>query len=354
MVRNHKKELSEGLRGYILALWEEGYTYRDIAHRAHVSLTAAYNTVARAKKYHTLSSLPRSGRPCALPARKHGIIIQTLRTHRFEPYSMIAKRIGTVTARQVRSVAYKARYRRRVPRRKPFIDREKAIKRLNWAQANRFRDWNTIVWTDESKIESGQAQSHLLVTRRPGEADLTKCIVPSFRSTRKSIMVWGCISHGYKGPIILLKPEPPTTTSTGRKKGGGISSKGYAEQVLSGPLREFLSYMEKEKGLPMLVVEDGAPPHRGKTAQKTRELYGIKQLPHPPNSPDLNPIEQIWILLKKRVASTLGFRSTAEEIWKATQVAWESITIDEINMHTGKMNDRVTAVAAAKGLHTKF
>jgi transposase len=354
MTHGHKKELTEGLRGYILALWDEGNKYRDIAKKAGVSLTAAYNTVARAKNHRTLSSLPRSGRPSKLSARTRHLILRTLRSHRFEPYTSIAKRIGSVTARQVRSVAYKAGYRRRVPRRKPFIDHPTAIKRLNWARSNRFQNWNSLVWTDEAKIESGGGRKHLLVTRRPEEADLTSCIIPTFRNTRKSIMVWGCISHGYKGPLILLKTEPKVMTSSGRQKGGGLSSQGYADQILSGPLKEFLEYMKKEKGLEMLVVEDGAPPHRGKAAQKARELHGIHRLPHPPNSPDLNPIEQIWILLKRRVDSLLGFRSTPEAIWEAAQKAWESITIEEINMHTGKMNARVAAVAAAKGLHTKF
>lgn len=354
MACGHKKELSEGLRGYILALWDEGYTYRQIASRVGVSTTAAYTTVSRAKKYRTLSSLPRCGRPPKFSGRLRRLILRTLRAHRFEPYSYIAKRVGTVTARQVRWVAYKAHYCRCVPRKKPYIDRQTAIKRLEWARVNRFRNWNSIAWCDEVKIETGGRPSRLMVTRQPGEADLTSCIVPTFRSTRKSIMVWGVISHGYKGPIILLKTEPRTTNAGGKTKGGGLSSKGYAEQVLSGPLRDFLTHMEKEKGLDMLVVEDGAPPHRGKAAQNARQSYGIKSLAHPPNSPDLNPIEPVWILLKDRVANILGFRSSTEEIWEAVQEAWESITIEEINRHTGKMNPRVAAVAAAKGLHTKF
>jgi transposase len=81
MTRGHKKELSEGLRGYILALWDEGYKYREIAKKTGVSLTAAYNTVARAKNHRTLSSLPRSGWPSKLSAHTHHLILRTLRSH---------------------------------------------------------------------------------------------------------------------------------------------------------------------------------------------------------------------------------------------------------------------------------
>ncbi|KAB5588468.1 hypothetical protein CTheo_8093 [Ceratobasidium theobromae] len=112
--------------------------------------------------------------------------------------------------------------------------------------------------------------------------------------------------------------------------------------------------MEKEKGREMLVVEDGAPPHRGKAAKLVRQKLGINQLSHPPNSPDLNPIEPIWRHLRNKVYSTPGARKSLGHLWAATQTAWDSMTVEDINKHTGKMNARVAAVTKAKGLQTPF
>jgi hypothetical protein len=193
-----------------------------------------------------------------------------------------------------------------------------------------------------------------MVTRRRGEAYLPECVVPTFPNNRQSLMVWGAISHGHKGPLIRLDMDPPALTSTGKKKGGGLSSQSYASQVLEGPLKDFISCMEKEKGLEMLVVEDGAPPHRGQAAKLARKRLGIHSLPHPPNSPDLNPIEPIWRMLKNRVYNTPGSRQSLEHLWAITQSTWDSITVEEVNQHTGKMCARVAAVAKAKGLQTQF
>jgi hypothetical protein len=123
------------------------------------------------------------------------------------------------------------------------------------------------VWTDEAIIETGEHPIHPRITRKPGEEYLPRCIVPTFQSGYQAITISGCISHGYKGPIICLETEPYKVTPKGRRSSGGLSSKGYADQVLSGPIKDYLAYLEKEKGRPILLVEDGSGPHRGKEAK---------------------------------------------------------------------------------------
>lgn len=354
MSRRGHKELPETLRTYILALRVEGYTYKEIGEKLSIAPSTAFKTVARALKHGTLKSLPRSGRPPALSETTCRLVVRKLTIYRFEPYSLIAKRIGNVTARQVQSIAHKKKYRRFLARRKPFLDRIKAVKHLVWAHENRMRNWNTVMWTDEVPLETGGKSHRPRVTRRAGEAYLPKCIAPTFQSGRKSLMAWGCIAHGYKGPLIRLEVEPCSVTSTGRKRGGGVGARVYVDQVISGPMKDCLAHLEKERGHPMLVVEDGAPSHWGKAAKVAREKYGIQQLAHPPNSPDLNPIEPIWRLLKNRIDSIPESRKDLEHLWATAQSVWDSITVEEVNKHTGKMNARVTAVIKAKGFQTPF
>jgi transposase len=46
-----------------------------------------------------------------------------------------------------------------------------------------------------------------------------------------------------------------------------------------------------------IVMEDNSPPHK-KVCIPIRQELGMKCHQHPPNSPDLNPIENIWAHMK--------------------------------------------------------
>jgi hypothetical protein len=152
-----------------------------------------------------------------------------------------------------------------------------------------------------------------------------------------------------------MSPEEMGEAENPKRKGGqGMNGPKYVTQVLQGPLKDFVEEMEGERGHSMLVVEDGAPGHRSKLTKNARSKLGIIQLTHPPNSPDLNPIEPLWYLLKNRIADIPGSANTLDKLWEVAQKVWEEITPEEIRKFTGTMSDRVEAVAKAKGWHTKY
>ncbi|KAI0372905.1 hypothetical protein BV20DRAFT_926040, partial [Pilatotrama ljubarskyi] len=103
------------------------------------------------------------------------------------------------------------------------------------------------------------------VTRRPGESNLPECVAPTFpTSSKQTVMVWGCIAHGRKGPLVRLDlPRSQQKSAGSRTLGsrGGLDAQGYVEQILEGPLLAFYTQMQDLTGKRMLVVEDGAPAH---------------------------------------------------------------------------------------------
>ena len=100
----------------------------------------------------------------------------------------------------------------------------------------------------------------------------------------------------FRPPLVNLVPE--ATTTTGKKKGGGLNGPCYVAQILQCPLKDFLDTAKEEEGQEVLVVEDGAPCHRSAVAKNVQRELGITKLEHPPSSPDLNPIEPLWLILK--------------------------------------------------------
>ena len=59
----------------------------------------------------------------------------------------------------------------------------------------------------------------------------------------------------------------------------------------------------------------------------------------PPNSPDLNPIENLWAIFKRRVYTDGKQISTLHELWKAIKVDSAPILRSIVKKLTASVND---------------
>ena len=123
---------------------------------------------------------------------------------------------------------------------------------------------------------------------------------------------------------------------TGKKKGGCLNGPCYVDQILQGPLNDFLDMAEEEEGQEVLVVEDGAPCHQSAVAQNVQRELGVTnlELEHPPSSPDLKPIKPLWLILKNCVADIPKSQNSCDGLWAAVQQVWDELTIKDIQKHT--------------------
>ena len=73
------------------------------------------------------------------------------------------------------------------------------------------------------------------------------------------------------------------------------------------------------------------------------------------NSPDCNPIENLWSGLKKEV-NKLGAASNLDELADKIRKAWKNLAKDKklLSNLTDSMPARIEAVIAAKGDVTKY
>jgi len=72
----------------------------------------------------------------------------------------------------------------------------------------------------------------------------------------------------------------------------------------------------------------------------------------PPQSPDLNPIEQFFDYIKSKLNRM--DRSSEKAIWNSLQNAWNDVTVADLRKYINTMPDRCKAVIKAKGGHTKY
>jgi transposase len=70
------------------------------------------------------------------------------------------------------------------------------------------------------------------------------------------------------------------------------------------------------------------------------------------NSPDLNPIENVWRLLRYRVGRR--FPKTDAQVRQFIEEEWVNLQVSDYEHYIKEMPQRIEAVIAANGGHTKW
>ena len=103
-----------------------------------------------------------------------------------------------------------------------------------------------------------------------------------------------------------------------------------------------------------VFTHDGAPCHRTATVTRWPADEDIEVLgPWPGLSPDLNPIENLWTVMKQKVS---GLNPTSEKsLTEANKKIWVTeITPAYCEKLAKSMPTRIRAVLAVRGQHTKY
>ncbi|KAJ8342195.1 hypothetical protein SKAU_G00321230 [Synaphobranchus kaupii] len=101
-----------------------------------------------------------------------------------------------------------------------------------------------------------------------------------------------------------------------------------------------------------IFQQDLAPAHTARTTNTWFNNHAITVLDWPANSPDLNPIENLWGIVKRNMRDTRP--NNTKELKAGIKASWASITPEQCHRLIASMPRRIKAVICAKGFPTKY
>ena len=101
-------------------------------------------------------------------------------------------------------------------------------------------------------------------------------------------------------------------------------------------------------------MHDNATLHAAKATTavlKSLEFVNESLMIWPPNSPNLNPIENMWSIVKRHVYANDKQHSSKNELWMSLKQAAASIPKSTIKNRTDSVDDRLFEVIRRNGAH---
>ena len=258
-------------------------------------------------------------------------IAKKLRTSSSADISKLMSRKGTdISSRTVRHRLNEKGLYKLQPLKKPLLSDTHRHNRLKWAKANKKTDWSKIIFTDETTIS--QFSKPKKVWRQRGEVIKT----PTVKHSAK-VHVYGCFSEEGFGNIYCFT----------NNLNADLLCTIYKITLLPSAKKLFGKDNDS-----WVLQEDNDPKHTSGKAQEWRDNNQVNRISWPSQSPVLNPMENVWAVLKANVGnhqptSTKDLIRIIKKEWKALEKVFaENLIVS--------MKNRVSLLLSNNGDHILY
>lgn len=275
----------------------------------------------------------RIGRPPIVTAPGKVRIAQIVRHNPSISSDKIAEKVksttgNTISASTVRKKLTGMKYKAKKPRNVPALNAVRKQKRLDFALKYKDIDWSKVIFSDESFVQLFSNTLKLwtpkgVIRENPSVKDRTK------------VMFWGAFSQKERSELHFIE---------GRMTGQVY--KGILEQHVV-PLLKRLNKGSTSRRKGWMFQQDNDPKHTCKLVAAYIKENGLEVMEWPPYSPDLNPIENLWSIVKQKVYKR--YPKNHNELKAFLVEEWKAIGQSTIDNLIASMVKRCELVIQNKG-----
>jgi hypothetical protein len=194
-------------------------------------------------------------------------------------------------------------------------------------------DWSRAIFVDESSFYK-DGNKHWLWRKRGDHRD---CVTHYQRKFPKRVLMFGGIAQHYKTPLITVE--------------GTVDSVVYVDECIDeSGIIPGMNNVYGPRG--WFLVQDGATCHTSVETMNYLRNYCNVIENWPSSSPDLNPIENLWHIIKEKVEEAAP--ETTNELIDITFRCWEAIEQPTIDNLINSMNNRLRLCIESGGCQTKY
>ncbi|GFU73892.1 transposable element Tc1 transposase [Trichonephila clavipes] len=314
-----RHHIDDFMRGRIIGKIEEGRKITDVAREFDIAHSVVSRLWKSFKTTGMCSRLHGGGRVRSTTPAEDRYIVLSAKRDRRTTAQQVANQFLAASGKQIsrKTVARRLRggglYARRpvvcVP-----LTRQHRTARLQWCEHHNWteQDWACVLFSDESRFSLSSDCRRQLIWRESGTAYRPENIQEKDRYPTCSIMVWAGIMINGRTRLHVVA----NGTMTGQR---------YIDEVLLPHVRLFS------------VV-----------------LSGIQRLVWPARSPDLNPIENVWVALGRQVAGRNYPPTNKNTLIRALTEEWDKLPQQLLDNVVQSMVRRVECCIALHGGHIPY
>lgn len=335
------RHLSEVEKAQIVSRIEEGWSIRAVAQLYNRNKKTILKIKQRWEQEESLKRKIGSGRPKVSNPEQDAAFLGHLRNNPFATARDAVIDTAFPGSQPTASRRVKeSELKNRTAAKKTFLTEERRQSRVIFALNYIYRNpqfWNRVIFTDEKTFQStynGQIRVY-----RPDNTRFEERYTNPLASRhgRFSVNVWGWIS--VHGPGVCWRIE-------GRFNAGNYIN--ILENILLPSAEQI--YPNNT----FIFQQDNCPVHTANDVTHWFQTHNVEVLPWAAFSPDINPIENIWGIIVKKIYNRNFRPQNSDDLWEIIHACWEEMDPNIVSNIIQSIPKRLAQVIEKQGYMTKY